>query len=161
MVSFRSYRSSSILDQRTPCSKTNMLLFKNKGQRSLLNTSCQPPWFAVASMHDSAPVFVHPCTHFCMNSLVRNDFENQVIEQRELLSNLQGWVVFKRFSLTFLHGLKTQEPTQTMTKTGVQMTVREELADSFCSPHHLCDLFNGGLTVSRILLSESPAQRFV
>lgn len=38
-------------------------------------------------------------------SLVWDDLEDQVVQQRELLSYLQGRVVLKRLSLTVLHGL--------------------------------------------------------
>lgn len=43
------------------------------------------------------------CLH--VFSLVRDDLEDQVVQQCELLSYLQGRVALKRFSLTVLHGL--------------------------------------------------------
>lgn len=62
---------------------------------------------------DQVPVFVRLCVHarthvgycMCVYSLVWDDFEDQVVEQCELLSYLQGRVALKRLSLTVLHGL--------------------------------------------------------
>lgn len=48
-------------------------------------------------------------------SLVWDDLEDQVVQQRELLSYLQGRVALKRLSLTVLHGL-TCTHTQTRTQ---------------------------------------------
>lgn len=43
--------------------------------------------------------------HLHVYSLVWDDLEDQVVQQRELLSNLQGRVVLERLSLTVFHGL--------------------------------------------------------
>lgn len=40
-----------------------------------------------------------------VDSLVRDDLEDQVVQQRELLSYLQGRVVLERLGLTVFHGL--------------------------------------------------------
>lgn len=48
-------------------------------------------------------VSVH--TNMCVHSLIWDDLEDQVVQQCELLSYLQGRVVLKWFSLTVLHGL--------------------------------------------------------
>lgn len=48
-----------------------------------------------------ARVFVHTRVH----SRVRDDLEDQVVEQRELLGYLQSGVVLERLRLAVLHGL--------------------------------------------------------
>lgn len=106
--------------QETPTSLKCLVVFMMYGVRSFLSFFIQPwPKNSLQKNKNISVIKISGTwwwTHRrsrlssldLRDSLVRDDFEDQVVQHRELLSYLQSWVVLKWFGLTLFHCLNTK-----------------------------------------------------
>lgn len=115
--------------------------------------------FSNQSHHRLICASVHVRRHL----LIRDDLEDQVVQQGELLSYLQSGMVLKGLCLTVQHSLRhttrrlfTNCSTDPFKKDIHSFkSIKKDLVIS----HHLVDFLQGDLVVSRIFLSDSSACR--
>lgn len=104
--------------------------------------------------------------HVRRHLLIRDDLEDQVVQQCELLGYLQSRVVLKRLCLTVQHSLTHKTHTHVRQQLQYSSFLKGRSGIWKCEKgsgnlfsHHLGDFLQADLVVSRVFLSDSPAEQ--